>query len=85
MPAAQEIEFLVREKGSQEVKRYAVADELRSAAVDRFDFDQGEVLVSLAGRAYFAGYGVAWVESVVFDLLLGYIDIVRGVEVVVVG
>ena len=43
----QEVEFLVREEGSEEIEGNPVADEFRGASVDVFDAHEGEVFVSL--------------------------------------
>ena len=83
--AAGQVEFLVREEGSEEVERHPVADEFDAASVDGADPHQREIFVALARRTDLAGNGIAALEGVVLDLLLGDVDVVRGVEIVVVG
>ena len=82
---AGQVEFLVREEGREEIERDAVADELRRAAVDAVDLHQREILVALAWRTDLAQDGVARLEGVHLDLVLGDVDVVGGVEVVIVG
>ena len=81
---AEEVELLRREEGSEEVERDAVADELRRAAVDVLDLHQREILVAFARRTDFTGDGVAVLQGVLLDLLLGDVDVVRGIQIVVV-
>ena len=82
---AEKIEFLVREEGSEEVERNPVADKLRSAAIHIFDAHEREVFVPFARRADLSGNGIAVLKAVLLDLLLGNVDIVGGVEIIVVG
>ncbi len=82
---AGEIEFLVGEERGQEIERYAVADEFRGTAVDAVDFHQREIFVAFARRTDLAQDGVARLEGVHLDLALGDVDVVRRVEVVIVG
>ena len=84
MTMSEKVEFLVREERGEEIERNAVADELRSAAVDIFDAYERELFVAFLWRTYLAGHCIACLEGVDLDLLLGYVDIVRGVEIVVV-
>ncbi len=81
---AQEIEFLRREEGSEEIEGYAVPYKFRRTAVDELDLDQGKILVSFARRTDFSGDGVSVFEGILLDLLLGNVDIVRGIEVIVI-
>ena len=85
MAVAQEIEFLRGEQGSKEVKRHPVADKFRGTAVYELDAYKREIFVSLTWRTDFAGDGVSVLEGVLLDLLLGDVDIVRGVQVIIVG
>ena len=81
---SQEVEFLVREEGGEKIEGNAVADEFRGASVDVFDAHEGEVFVSFAWRTDFAGNGIARFQGVCFDLVLRDVDIVRGIQVIVV-
>ena len=81
---AEKVEFLRREEGSEEIERNAVPDEFRRAAVDVLDLDQREILVAFARRTDFTGDGIAVLQGVLLDLLLGNVDVVRGVQVIVV-
>ena len=85
MSVSKQVEFLVREEGSKEVERNTVADELRRTAVDIFDADQREILIPVARRTDLARHGVSGLEGVDLDLLLGDIDIVRRVQIIIVG
>ena len=76
--------LLIREKRGQKVERHPVPDILRSTSVDSMYLDQREILVSLAGRTDLAYNGVACLQSVGLDLILRHIDVIRGVEIVVV-
>ena len=84
VPVPQQIEFLCREKGSEEVERDAVPHKFRCTAVDELDFYQREIFVAFPGRTDFTGDGVAVLEGVLLDLLLGDVNIVRRIEVIVV-
>ena len=84
VPMTQQVEFFCGEQGSEEVERDAVPDKLRRAAVDEFDFYQREIFISFSGRTDFTGDGVSVLEGVLLDLLLGNVNVVRGIEVIVV-
>ena len=84
MGASGEVELLVREERGEEVERDAVADEFRLAAVHHGDLHQREVFVAFARRTDFSGDGVAVLEGVLLDLLLGDVDVIRRVQIVVV-
>ena len=79
-----EVELLVREERGEEVKGNAVTDEFRLAAVHHGNLYQREVFVAFARRTDLSGNGVAVLEGVLLDLLLGDIDVVGRIEVVVV-
>ena len=80
----QKIELLGREQGSEEVEGDPVPHKFRRAAVDEFDFHQREILVSLARRTDFTRDSITVFQRILFDLLLGNINIVRGIEVIVI-
>ena len=84
MSVTKKIEFFFREKRSEEVKRNSVSDEFRGASVDIFDTDKRELLVSCLWRLDLSCNSVAGLQRVLLDLILGHIDVVRGVEIVVV-
>ena len=80
----EEIELLIREKRCEEIERNPVPDELRRAAIDILDAHEREVLVTFLRRTDFSGYGVARLQRIALYLILGYIDIIRGIEIIVV-
>ena len=82
---AEQVELLVREERGQEIERHAVPDIFGGASVHGLDVHEREVLVAFAGRAYLAGHGVAALEGVVLDLLLRNVDVVGGIQIIVVG
>ena len=81
---AEKVEFLIREEGSQKIERYPVADVVRRTPVDILNPDEREILVSLLRRPDFSGHGVTRLECVVLYLSLADVDVVRGVQVVVI-
>ena len=85
MPAAGKIELFVREKGSEEVERHPVADEFRGAPVDQFDPHKREIFVALARGTDFPCHGVPVLEGILFDLLLGNVNVIGRVQVIIVG
>jgi hypothetical protein len=82
---ARETEFFAREKRRHEFELYAVADVLRFQSVDVRHAYQREILLALFGRADRAGHRVARLQSEELDLGRGNVDVVRGVQVVVIG
>ena len=84
VPVAQQVEFFCGEQGSEEVERDTVPDKLRRAAVDEFDFYQREIFVAFPRGTDFTGDGVSVFEGILLDLLLGNVNVVRGIEVIVV-
>ena len=84
MSVSEEIEFFIREKRCEVVKRNAVSDEFRSASVDIFDPYEREVLVSCLWRSDFSGNRVSCLESMLLYLILRHVYVIRRVEIVVV-
>ena len=81
---ARETEFFAREKRGHEFELYAIADVLRFQSVDVRHAHQREILLALFGRADRAGHRVARLQSEELDLRRRNVDVVRGVQVVVV-
>ena len=77
MSIAKQIEFHLREKRSEEVKRNPVADEFRRTAIDEFDADQWEIFVTLLRRFDFSSDCVSGLEGMCLNLSLRNIDIIR--------
>ena len=84
MAMAQKVEFLSGEQGSEEIERNPVPHELGSPAVYVIDLYQGEILVSFFGRTDLTGNGIAVLQGVELDLVLGDVNVVRGIQVVVI-
>ncbi len=84
MAVSEKIELLLREERSKEVERDSVADEFRCATVDILDAHERELLVSGLRRLDFSCHCITCLQRMLLDLILGYIDVVRGVEIVVV-
>ena len=82
---AGQIEGLLREEGSQVFERHPVAHPRGIAAIDLEHLHHRVVLVSLARRADGADDIVARLQTGRLDLAVADIDIVRAVQVVVVG
>ncbi len=80
-----DIEFFFREERGKEIERYAVADEFRLASIYELYFYQGKVFVPLSRRPDFSGNGVAVFKGVLLDLLLRNVNIVRRIEIIIVG
>ena len=70
MTVAKKVEFFLREKRCQKIKRNPVTDEFRTASVDEFDSDKREIFVSRLWRTYLAGYSISSLESVLLYLVL---------------
>ena len=77
MSVSEKVELLLREEWCKEVERNTVADELRSTSVDELDPYEREVFVSCLWRSDLTSYGISSLESMLFDLILRYIDVVR--------
>ena len=84
MALAHEIKLLVGEQGHQMLKRHAVAHIGRSAAVDEANLAQGEVFLTLHGRADGSLDNVTGLEAVSLDLGLLHIDVIGRGEVIVI-
>ena len=82
---ARESEFFVREEGGHVLELHPVADEFGAEPVYFDGLYQREILFSLFGRSDDALYRIAGFETECLDLRRGYVDVVRGVKVVVVG
>ena len=82
---AEKIELLIREEGSEEIERNPVTDEIRGASVDVLDPDEREILVTLLRRTDFSGHCVARFEGIELYLVLTYIDVVRRIQIIVIG
>ena len=77
MAVSEKVELLLREERSQEVEWDSVSDELRCTSVDVVDTYEREVLVAWLRWLDFSCNSVTCLESVLLDLILRYVDIVR--------
>ena len=77
MTIAEKIEFLLWEKRGQEVERNSVADEFRCTSIDVLDAYEREVLVTCFRRLDLTGYSISCLESMLLDLILRDIDVIR--------
>ena len=82
---AKEVELLVGEEGSQEVERHTVADIIRSPAIDVFDPHEREILVTFFRRTDLARDRISRLQRVALDLVLADVNVVRRVQVIIVG
>ena len=78
-------EFFIREKRSEILKGDTFFHLLRVKAIDANDFIHREVFVTIAIGAERAFYGITRLKSVLTNLLLADIYIVRRGDVVVVS
>ena len=85
MTVSQKVEFLLREKWGQEIERNSVPDKFRATPVYFQNAYQWEVFVVLAWRTDLSSHCVSIFQGICFYLLGRYIDIVRAVQIVVVG
>ena len=81
---SEKIEFLIREKRSQEIERNPVTDEFRSTSVYEINLHEREVLVTFLRRTDFSCNGVAVLQGIVLYLALGHVDVIRRVQIVVI-
>jgi hypothetical protein len=81
---AEKIEFLVREERGEEIERNPVTYPLRSETVDKLDLYEREVLVALFRRTDLSGHGVPVLESVLLNLVLRNVNVIRRIEIIVV-
>lgn len=72
-------------RGGHVLELHPVADEFGAEPVYFDGLYQREILFSLFGRSDDALYRIAGFETECLDLRRGYVDVVRGVKVVVVG
>ena len=84
MAVTKKIELFLREQRGEEIKRHPVTDVVRSTSVDVLDPHEREVLVTLLRRTDLTGDGVTGFEGIILYLTLADIDVVRGVEIIVV-
>ena len=82
---AREAEFLAGEQRRHKFELHAVADVLRGQTVDFVHAHQREVFLTLLRGADRAVHRVAGLQSEEFDLRGRNVDVVGGIEVVVVG
>ncbi len=80
-----EFEAFVGEERGEEIEGHAVADFLRTKAIDRFDAGKRKIFFAFFGRAHIAFYGIAGFKTVRFNLIGGHVYIVGGGEVVVIA
>ena len=85
MAVAREAEFLAGEQRRHKFELHAVADVLRGQTVDFVHAHQREVFLTLLRGADRAVHRVAGLQSEEFDLRGRNVDVVGGIEVVVVG
>ena len=85
MTVAGDIELLLRKERGEILEHHPVAKLLRIESVDHLYLDEREILFAVFGRTYLARNGIALVETESAYLRGRHIDVVRRVEVVVVG
>ena len=81
---AHEIKLLIREQRYQMLKRYAVTNISRRAAIDQMYLTHREILLTLHGGTDGSLDNVTCLETVSLDLRLLYINVIRRREIIII-